>query len=123
MAKHNEVGKIGEEIACKYLKNNGFSVIERNFRVYYGEIDIIVKKDKKIHFIEVKTVSLENIGIEEGIRPEENMHEKKIERLNRAIEIYLSEKRMEDISWSLQLLTVKYSAIQKKAKVSLMEII
>lgn len=50
-------GKLGENAACKYLRENGYILIERNFRCKQGEIDIIskdiVKRD--LVFIEVKT--------------------------------------------------------------------
>jgi putative endonuclease len=44
VAQHIEVGKIGEDIACKYLKSKGYKIIERNFRRKWGEIDIVCKK-------------------------------------------------------------------------------
>jgi Holliday junction resolvase-like predicted endonuclease len=59
-----QTGDIGEEVACKYLENKGFSVMERNYLRKWGEIDIIAQKDingaKRLYFIEVKTVSRES---------------------------------------------------------------
>ncbi|MCX6735720.1 MAG: YraN family protein [Candidatus Parcubacteria bacterium] len=51
-----ETGDIGEKIAGLFLKTKGFTVIGTNYRKPWGEIDIIVQKKGKIHFIEVKTV-------------------------------------------------------------------
>ena len=71
-----KIGEIGEEIACKYLINKGFTVIERNFTRKAGEIDIVAKKGNEIHFFEVKSVSREtptNTVSHETFRPEENM--------------------------------------------------
>ena len=51
---------MGEDIAVKYLKNKGFSIVCLNYRKKYGEIDIIAKKGTILHFVEVKTVSHEN---------------------------------------------------------------
>ena len=48
-------GKIGEDAVEKYLKNNGYEILERNFHSRWGEIDIIAKKEKCIVFVEVKT--------------------------------------------------------------------
>ncbi|MFH1873585.1 MAG: YraN family protein [Pseudomonadota bacterium] len=48
-------GKMGENAACAYLKQHGYKIIERNFRVRIGEIDIIAQKDDILHFFEVKT--------------------------------------------------------------------
>ena len=55
-----KIGDLGEGIACNYLKNKGFKVIDRNYWKPWGEIDIIVKKQGIIHFVEVKTVQMQN---------------------------------------------------------------
>lgn len=54
-----EIGKWGENLACKYLEENNYKIIERNFLCRQGEMDIIAKDNKKkeIVFIEVKTRS------------------------------------------------------------------
>ena len=54
--QHNvNIGKIGEEEACKYLSKQGYEIIDRNFYTYKGEIDIIAKKNEQYVFVEVKT--------------------------------------------------------------------
>lgn len=57
MYTKKEVGKIGEDISSKYLKNSNYEIINRNFFSKYGEIDIIAKdiKRNEVVFIEVKT--------------------------------------------------------------------
>ncbi|TSC70571.1 MAG: putative endonuclease [Parcubacteria group bacterium Gr01-1014_46] len=52
-----KIGQIGEDDACKYLTGLGYKVIERNYLKKWGEIDIVVKKGNKLHFVEVKSVS------------------------------------------------------------------
>jgi len=49
------IGSWGEEIACNYIIKNGMTVISRNYRSKFGEIDIIARDDNCIVFIEVKT--------------------------------------------------------------------
>ncbi|MDP3947513.1 MAG: YraN family protein [bacterium] len=57
MPQNIETGKLGEDIACDFLKENGFLILLRNFREKWGEIDIIARdKDKTLVFVEVKTV-------------------------------------------------------------------
>ncbi len=51
---HN-TGKKGEHLAIDYFKKHHFEIIDTNYRCRYGEIDIIAKKNSKLHFIEVKT--------------------------------------------------------------------
>lgn len=55
-------GAAGEEYAAKYLQDRGFQVLERNWRVKAGEIDIIAKKDELIYFVEVKYRKNQNQG-------------------------------------------------------------
>lgn len=49
-------------MACEYLKKNGFSVIERNYRSVTGEIDIIAREGKSLVFLEVKGRRNEKFG-------------------------------------------------------------
>lgn len=55
MYLRHEVGRLGEDIATKYLENLGYDIIERNFMAKQGEIDIIAKDKEEYVFIEVKT--------------------------------------------------------------------
>jgi putative endonuclease len=55
MAKHNEIGKMGEDIAYTYLVEQNIKVLERNWRYKRAEIDIVGLDNKTLVFIEVKT--------------------------------------------------------------------
>tara|TARA_R100001369_G_scaffold92572_1_gene138454 strand:+ start:212 stop:574 length:363 start_codon:yes stop_codon:yes gene_type:complete len=56
MAHHNELGKIGEQLAADYLLKNGYTILERNFFYDKAEIDIIAQKEEDtIVIVEVKT--------------------------------------------------------------------
>ncbi|WP_287826853.1 YraN family protein [Bacteroides sp.] len=55
MAKHNDLGKNGENTALSYLQEQGYSIIETNWRYKHLEIDIIAKLKDILCFIEVKT--------------------------------------------------------------------
>ncbi len=50
-----EVGRLGEEAVCKYLADRGYSIVERNYRIKGGEIDIIADNGDFIAFVEVKS--------------------------------------------------------------------
>lgn len=83
-------GNIGEDIACEYLIDKGFSIKERNYSKRWGEIDIIAVKDKILHFVEVKSTI--DYGRVLTHRPEENVNYLKIRKLRRIISTYLIEK-------------------------------
>ena len=57
-------GDFGEELACKFLRDNGYEILTRNYKNYFGEIDIIAKYKRQIIFIEVKTRTNLNYGEE-----------------------------------------------------------
>lgn len=50
-----ELGKTGEDLACRYLESKGHRILERNYRSGHLEIDIISLDADGIHFVEVKT--------------------------------------------------------------------
>ncbi len=58
-SKRQKLGQLGETIAVTFLINRGFSIVERNYTKPWGELDIIAEMDKKLYFIEVKSVSRE----------------------------------------------------------------
>jgi putative endonuclease len=120
MAKHNKIGKIGEELSAKFLKNHKFFVIEMNYWKKWGEIDVVAKKDGLTHFVEVKTVSRnlsEDVPHEtDGYRPEDNIHPGKLKRLSRTIQSYLLEKGIDD-DWQFDVITVFLDMENKKAKI------
>ncbi len=87
---HNRhLGQIGEEIAAKFLIQNGYSIVDRNWRTRYGEIDIIAQKDRTICFIEVKTRS--NIGY--GY-PVEAITPRKLHKMNVTAQLYCLKHRI-----------------------------
>ena len=122
-----EIGFLGEDVASLFLQRKGYFVFEKNYRKKQGEIDLIAKKDSKIHFFEVKTVSCEimanNVNHEtnEGYRPEDNVHPFKLKRLSETISIYILERNIEDMEWTFNVITVLLDRKSKKAKVSLLE--
>ncbi len=87
----SEIGKLGEDIACKYLVDKGFIIIERNFRKPWGELDIIAKdRGGILVFVEVKTLrecGNGNAAIAE-LLPEENLTAAKLKKLKRTAAFY-----------------------------------
>lgn len=120
-----KVGEIGENIACRFLVKHNFDIIERNYWKKWGEIDIIAKKDGILRFIEVKTVSCENLNNvsheTNAHRPEDNIHPWKLKRLSRTIQTYLLEKKNDNVEWQFDAIAIYLDIVSKKAKVDFLE--
>ncbi|MEG0796638.1 MAG: YraN family protein [Odoribacter sp.] len=86
MAEHNKLGKVGEWKAAIYLEQQGYIILERNWRCKHLELDIICKKDQLLVIVEVKTRNLP----EE--RPEELLDFRKRKNLRMAADAYVKLK-------------------------------
>jgi len=84
----HEKGVTGENIACCYLIKNGYEIIDRNFRLRGGEIDIIALKDETIIFIEVKRHPKGNIEILSG-----ELNRRKQQKILKTAKCYLQKYR------------------------------
>lgn len=84
----HQKGLTGEEKACNYLLSQNYKILERNFRIRTGEIDIIAEKDDFIVFCEVKTLpngTLETLAHE--------LNSKKQKKIIKTSKIYLENHR------------------------------
>ena len=85
MAKHNELGKKGEQLAVDFLLKNGYGIVERNYRFDKAEVDIIAQQKDILAIIEVKTRSTIDFG-----NPEDFVKPKQIQRLVKAVDEYVN---------------------------------
>lgn len=81
--RKKRLGKIGEDLACDYLLNHQYKILERNFQKRYGELDIVALKDNTLVFVEVKT----RIGREFGL-PEEAVTPRKLSEVTQTALYY-----------------------------------
>ncbi len=84
MASHNELGKLGENLASHYLTGKGFCVLHNNWTYAPYEIDLIASRAGRLHFIEVKTRRSVAFGY-----PEESVDIKKFRNLQKAATRFL----------------------------------
>lgn len=84
MAKHNDIGKQGEELAVDYFAAKGYEILHRNWRKGHWEIDLIVSKNQILHIVEVKTKTSNKYGY-----PEDEVTVNKFRYLTSAAEEYL----------------------------------
>lgn len=87
----HEIGKIGEDLATKYLESLGYTIIERNFVARQGEIDIIAKDKEELVFVEVKTRTNTLYG-----KPVEAVNDTKQKHLISTTKYYLYSNHLEN---------------------------
>lgn len=84
MAKHIHTGKLGEQLGEIYFTENGYEILEKNWRHSHWEVDIIAERNGVLHFVEIKTRRTASYGL-----PEEKVGRKKMQNLINAAEEYL----------------------------------
>jgi len=119
VGKTQKVGSLGEELVVKFLIKRGYTILDRNYRRPWGELDVVAEKKGRIHFVEVKAFSQSVVSDEtqeavssmdvsdetvrrrlalkyvrsgtkkDRFRPEDNVNHGKIKRLSRIIQTYL----------------------------------
>lgn len=90
MARHNDLGKRGEEIAVAYLEDSGYRILNTNWKCARAEVDVIADQQGTIVFVEVKTRSSVDYG-----QPEEFVDYKKEKQLEFASSAYIEMKQHE----------------------------
>jgi putative endonuclease len=99
--KHNQrIGNWGEDVAAEQLAQKGYEIIGRNIRTPYGEIDIIIKQNDTIIFIEVKTRTSNKMGL-----PEESITPRKREHMIACAEHYAAENEID--TWQIDVISIE----------------
>jgi putative endonuclease len=104
----SEIGRIGEDIACRYLKDKGYRIVARNVKHPWGEIDVIVSGKKGVLvFVEVKTLQ----GDGETYTPEQNYSFAKAEKTKRTAQLFAGEHRnqklIKEAGWRIDLVAIR----------------
>lgn len=110
MNKKQSIGKLGEDIACDFIKRKRYKILERNHRQKWGELDIIsLAPDKTLVFIEVKALHILEGDKEDGLTPEEHLTRAKLIKLQRTARVYAnnnSQLYSEDRGWRIDLIAI-----------------
>lgn len=148
---HLKTGKLGENIACRYLKKKGYKILERNFRRKWGEIDLICSNNKEecstwnkcfknitnvlrgtlvrnknvprgTNNNKIIFVEVKTLKSGSNLSPEDNLTYFKQKKLIRTCQLYLAEKGIDpDIEWQIDAILIKIDPILKKAKIKHIE--
>ena len=104
-ASRQSLGHLGESIAAAFLENKGYTILERNWRSPYGEIDLIVMENNVITFVEVKTRASSSLG-----PPEISITPRKEEHMRSAAEYYIQQHPELINDWRIDAVTVQIQA-------------
>jgi len=96
-------GNQAEDLACGFLFDNGFSIVERNFYSRFGEIDIIAYKDEVLHFIEVKS----GVDYESAIQ---NITPSKLNKFIKTMNVYIKKNNL-DVDFQIDAIVVVLDSI------------
>ena len=131
-----DLGNFAENIAARYLEENGYEILEKNYEMAWGEIDIIASLNPKskilnpknddamvmpdgdgdvIIFVEVKASSAEMSG---HFNPEERVNPRKLEKIIKTGQFYINkELEGEDPEWRVDVISITFDRENKKAHI------
>ncbi|MCG8573416.1 MAG: YraN family protein [Flavobacteriales bacterium] len=113
MAEHNQLGKSGEELAAKYLKEKGYRVLDRNYRFKGSEVDLFCEFDNQLVVVEVKTRQSSYLA-----GPEETVSISKQRSIIKVTNQYIMER---EIDWECRFDIVSVILNSKELKIDHLE--
>src|SRR4030043_1691199 len=111
-----EVGRLGEKAAQKFLKKGGYRVRETGFRCRHGEIDIIAQQKDCLVFVEVRTKSNLDFGT-----PEESITQAKKERLIASALTYTTTHQNLPSLWRIDVVAIELDDKDQTRRIDLIE--
>ncbi len=96
------LGHFGESLAASFLEHQGYSILARNVRTPYGEIDLLTKSGDVIVFVEVKTRASTSLG-----PPEISITPRKREHMISAAEYYIQQHLELNNDWRIDVIAVQ----------------
>lgn len=110
------VGNKGEDLAVKFLGGQGYKIIDRNFNIRGGEIDIVARKQEFLVFVEVKARFSHEYGL-----PEESITYFKIKSLKKTALFYINKNRLGDVLYRFDLVAIDYAEDNLNPKIKIIE--
>lgn len=120
----SELGVLGEELGCRYLRDKGYVIVEKNYcnavgrRI--GEIDIVAQRNGELVFVEVKCRVSDATG---DTLPEVAITRQKLRKLERIAQCYLRDRRCLEKSYHFDAVAIMYNESTKKALIRHLEYI
>lgn len=101
---NQQTGNYGEDLACKFLQKLGYKILERNYRIRGGEVDIVAKDKGTLVFVEVKTRYSKDFG-----PPAEAMTYWKIKALLKTARFYIQKINWGEKEYRLDFVGIDFS--------------
>ena len=111
-----EVGKLGEKTARKFLKKRGYRIRETGFRCRRGEIDIIAQQKDYLVFVEVRTKSSLDFGT-----PEESITAAKKKKLIASALTYANTHQNLPSLWRIDVVAIELDDKGQTKRIELIE--
>jgi len=103
VTERTQLGLQAEEATCRYLRTKGYTILDRNWRRPWGELDIVADHRGVVHFVEVKASSRRLAGFDPFLRADG----RKMHKVRRTAQTWLSAKRYSpDTEWQLDVASV-----------------
>ena len=109
-------GNKGEDLACAYLKKLGYKILDRNYLIRGGEIDIVAKDKDELVFIEVKARYSHKFGL-----PVEAITPWKLKALFKTALFYIQKIRWGDKPYRFDVLSIDYLEDKENPKIELIK--
>ncbi|MFH0763694.1 MAG: YraN family protein [Candidatus Omnitrophota bacterium] len=109
-------GHAGELAALRFLKNNGYRILETNARTPFGEIDIVAEKKGVTIFVEVKARTTYSLG-----PPYLSITKVKERRIVKNALCYLKRRGLVDSLWRVDVVSVKLNYDYRVESIELFE--
>jgi len=111
-----ELGTEGEKLAVKFLKREGYKILQRNYKCKLGEVDIIAERGGTIAFIEVKTRQTEDFG-----PPQYAVTATKKNQISKVALYYIKEKKLIGRVYRFDVIAITYSPELRKPNIEHIE--
>ena len=112
-ARH-ALGQLGEELAVRYLRRQGYAILERNYRCSYGEVDVVARDGDRLAFVEVRARRGRAFG-----SPEESVTPQKQQRLATVAREYLRAHEYVDVDWGIDVVAVEFASPSSLKRIEL----
>ena len=111
-----QLGRVGEEMAARYLVSRGYRIVERNYRCPVGEMDIVARDGAYLAFVEVRTRRGRDYGT-----PEESITPAKRRKLIEVASTYLQERGLYDVDWRIDVVAIEMAGDGRLLRLALIK--